>query len=79
MKNNYVLTIQFSTENPLDVHAPFFDAISVISCAMTKAFGVDSLVITNCTLHIDPPQTLAKQDKPGRWHLPKSLGRNHHV
>lgn len=79
MKNNYVLTIQFSTENPLDVHAPFFDAISAIGCAMTTAFGVDSLVITKSTLRINPPQTLAKQDKSGRWHLPNLLGRNHHV
>lgn len=79
MKNNYVLTIQFSTENPLDVHAPFLDAIPVIGSAMTTAFGVDSLVITNSTLHINPPQTLAKQDKSGRWYLPKIFGRNHHV
>ena len=77
MKNNYVLTIQFSSEKPLDVHAPFFDAISVIGCAMKTAFCVDSLVITNSTLHIDPPQTIAKQDKSGRWYLPKMSGRNH--
>ena len=79
MKNNYVLTIQFSTEKPLDVHAPFFDAISVIGSAMTTAFGVDRLVITNSTLHINPPQTIANQDKSGRWYLPNLIGRNHHV
>ena len=78
MKNNYVLTIQFSTENPLDVQGDLFD-ISVIGCAMTTAFGVDSLVITNSTLRINPPQTLANQDKSGRWYLPKIFGRNHHV
>ena len=76
MKNNYVLTIQFGTEKPLDVQGNLFD-FSVIGCAMTKAFGVDSLVITNSTLHVNPPQTLAKQDKSGRWYLPKLIGRNH--
>ena len=78
MKNNYVLTIQFSTEKPLDVQGGLFD-ISVIGSAMTTAFGVDSLVITNSTLHINPPQTLAKQDKSGRWYLPKLIGGDHHV
>ena len=78
MENNYVLTIQFSTEKPLDVQGDLFD-VPIIGSAMTTAFGVDSLVITKATLHINPPQTLAKQDKSGRWHLPKPLGRNHHV
>lgn len=79
MKNNYVLTIEFSTEKPLDMFGNLLDPIAVIGTAMTKAFGVDSLTIARGTLHSNPPQTLAKKDASGRWYLPKPLRRNRHV
>lgn len=78
MKNDYILTLRFSTKQPIDklCGGKTLELIQEIGNAIRKVFDICHLDIKSAYLKTDE-HTLANQDKSGRWHLKKPLWRNH--
>ena len=78
MKHDYILTLRFSTKQPIDklCGVKTFELIQEIGNAIRKVFDIYQLDIKSSCLKMDE-QTIANQDKSGRWYLPKMSGRNH--
>ena len=72
MKHDYVLTVRFSTKQPIDkiCAEKTFELIGEVGDAIRKALDIYHLTIKSCCLKIDE-QSLAKQDVNGNWRLRK--------
>ena len=72
MKNNYILTLRFSTNQPIDklCGGKTFELIQEIGNAIRKVFDIYHLDIKSAYLKIDE-QTLAEQDADGNYRLRK--------
>ena len=72
MKNNYILTLRFSTKQPIDklVGGKTFELISEIGNAIRKVLDIYQLDIKSAYLKTDE-QTLAEQDADGNYRLRK--------
>ena len=72
MKNNYILTLRFSTNQPIDklCDGKNFKLIQEIGNAIRKAFDIYHLDIKIVYLKMDE-QSLAEQDTDGNYRLRK--------
>ena len=72
MKNNYILTLRFSTKQPIDklCGGKTFELIQEIGNAIRKVFDIYQLDIRSAYLKRDE-QSLAEQDADGNYRLRK--------
>ena len=72
MKNNYILTLRFSTNQPINklCGGKTFELIQEIGNAIRKVFDIYHLDIKSAYLKIDE-QSLAEQDADGNYRLRK--------
>ena len=72
MKNNYILTLRFSTKQPIDklCGVKTFELINEIGNAIRNVFDIYQLDIKSAYLKRDE-QTLAEQDADGNYRLRK--------
>ena len=72
MKNNYILTLGFSTKQPIDelCGGKTFELIQEIRNAIRKVFDIYQLDIRSAYLNRDE-QSLEEQDADGNYRLKK--------
>lgn len=72
MKHDYVLTVRFSTKQPIDkiCAGKTFELIGEVGNAIRKALDIYHLTIKSCCLKTDE-QSLTEQDVIGNWRLRK--------